>query len=1125
VSDLSERIFGTPRPSAAPKPKRTATAAPLSDPRFRTWFQRYDPHGSQWDPVNAQGLSGGYRLYRAYQLGLRPDAAGHLPDVYRGERLKTDSDDRAVIRGIDGRTGIQVAPPSYTGPMTPQIRADAWRYMWSGTAQRRKSDGWDVDAPAVEPPRTGPDFERFSAGRGAALAASEFGPHPSPGQTRAAALAEGANPRLGMDRSLVPYTLGPRGARTAAEAKAREVQSQRTGASDTAAILGPMATASAALNVPQSLLGAGLLDVERYHRAHPGVPWYADVPIGPTQENANRLLAQRRYGELMERYGMYGSPQANAARAKTGDAGAQFLHHHPTAEAVMSFAAPFADPTNILTGRVLGAIGPTLRGATSLGAEGLAGLAERRGLTGLATRLRDAGDVARTTGTLDRFARVRNAAATEANAGRGALAGKPLLAGAAGRAVAVNIANARKYGETEAENAIAGILGKWKPTREQLHELWRRYELGRPSIGKGGAQNLFDAKTEAHINATLGRLRAYMTELDKHQVAAGAIPEQRLWQQLGGVHRYLPRKGAWADEERNALDDAVQQYIDEHRSSQSGPSFRYGTAGKNIHRTWNTIAQAEANGARLDPLWNPLDTLQSHIAQRTTNMRLGHGLQQLADLGLIEPPRTDEFGRTVMPSRSDFVPHNDVSGTQTFGAPILREGTRYHPAVNQLIADVTSRKPTPGFPSGLQMLAAPLRAANRGLSYAMVANPIYHPLVNQLPMVLASGALRHPGTFAKAFLAPVRTGALQSAIEAGAEVPASLERKGADFLSWRGLTPDEKLARVVSLPGRATRALTSTPLYRGYGKIAGIQPRITAATYAALKRDMSPAQAQEVARQIASEPENIKAAEQDLAQLAQFPHFLKATARFWLPRLLRNPAMYQGTHGFANVMDQRYGVSPDAADYNTFLPPFAIGRNRAGANMLSLPSPANRPVQALSTLLNIARYGPMSSQGGGEALKLAANVANPTLGMGGRIVYTGVAPAGPPDTYRLWDKDDPNANPWRDALTGGLMRFRPLRSPTLGALLGLSTYTRSNSGTYRTISQAEQKLRGGFNWHGRHWPGLEQSERDLAYFQRIGDKANAERARRYIGLLWRYMQYYEGEPMKNVTPRKAATTP
>jgi hypothetical protein len=130
---------------------------PANDPAFAAWFKQHN--NGQWDPVDAKGVSGGYNLYRAYQLGLKPDAAGHLPDHGpNGEVLKTDADPNAVTGGIDNRTGYQVAPPNYTGPMTDAVRATAAKYFHAGTAKRPGGPGaWDdvptgKSAPAKIPP-------------------------------------------------------------------------------------------------------------------------------------------------------------------------------------------------------------------------------------------------------------------------------------------------------------------------------------------------------------------------------------------------------------------------------------------------------------------------------------------------------------------------------------------------------------------------------------------------------------------------------------------------------------------------------------------------------------------------------------------------------------------------------------------------------------------------------------------------------------------------------------------------------------------------------------------------------------------------------------------------------------
>jgi hypothetical protein len=90
-------------------------------------------------------MSGGYNLYQAYRSGLIPDAAGHLPDhAPGGQVLKSDSDPNAITGGIDNRTGYQVAPPNYTGPMTADIIKNAPKYFRAGTAVRHGGPGnWD----------------------------------------------------------------------------------------------------------------------------------------------------------------------------------------------------------------------------------------------------------------------------------------------------------------------------------------------------------------------------------------------------------------------------------------------------------------------------------------------------------------------------------------------------------------------------------------------------------------------------------------------------------------------------------------------------------------------------------------------------------------------------------------------------------------------------------------------------------------------------------------------------------------------------------------------------------------------------------------------------------------------
>lgn len=124
---------------------------------FQAYFKKYNP--GSWDPVDAQGYSGGYNLYGAYLAGLIPDSAGHLPDqTPSGQTLKSDLDTNAITAGIDNRTGYQVAPATYTGPMTASIIQNAPQYFHAGTAYRPGGPGgWDdvpagKRAPALVPP-------------------------------------------------------------------------------------------------------------------------------------------------------------------------------------------------------------------------------------------------------------------------------------------------------------------------------------------------------------------------------------------------------------------------------------------------------------------------------------------------------------------------------------------------------------------------------------------------------------------------------------------------------------------------------------------------------------------------------------------------------------------------------------------------------------------------------------------------------------------------------------------------------------------------------------------------------------------------------------------------------------
>ena len=126
-----------------PEPAPQTTPPPWT---ADTGFQKYmTQYGKGWDPLDKSGISGGYRLYRAYKLGIKPDAAGHLPDHGpNNEPLKTYADTNTVTNGIDNLTGYQVAPPNYTGPLTEAIIKNAHKYVNARTATRPGGPGgWD----------------------------------------------------------------------------------------------------------------------------------------------------------------------------------------------------------------------------------------------------------------------------------------------------------------------------------------------------------------------------------------------------------------------------------------------------------------------------------------------------------------------------------------------------------------------------------------------------------------------------------------------------------------------------------------------------------------------------------------------------------------------------------------------------------------------------------------------------------------------------------------------------------------------------------------------------------------------------------------------------------------------
>jgi hypothetical protein len=142
--------FGSPpahhEEEAALKP--VPPGSPMAEPGFQQWFGNIvKARNAMGMPLDPNPNDPSYNYYGLYKTGWAPPANWGSPAMGEGRGhfpssgFKQDSDERAILGGLDTRTGMQVAPSTYSGPMTPEIQRDAWMHMLGG-AQPTKAGGW-----------------------------------------------------------------------------------------------------------------------------------------------------------------------------------------------------------------------------------------------------------------------------------------------------------------------------------------------------------------------------------------------------------------------------------------------------------------------------------------------------------------------------------------------------------------------------------------------------------------------------------------------------------------------------------------------------------------------------------------------------------------------------------------------------------------------------------------------------------------------------------------------------------------------------------------------------------------------------------------------------------------------
>lgn len=130
---------------------------PDDDPKFLKWWHNILSlrHGMGM-PLDPNPVDPDYDYYKLYKSNWTPppdwgaysrgEGRGHFPDVdpATGKAIKSDTNPRAVLHGVDTRTGKEVAPENYTGPLTDEIKRNSNKYA-TIKPKLTKAAGWSED--------------------------------------------------------------------------------------------------------------------------------------------------------------------------------------------------------------------------------------------------------------------------------------------------------------------------------------------------------------------------------------------------------------------------------------------------------------------------------------------------------------------------------------------------------------------------------------------------------------------------------------------------------------------------------------------------------------------------------------------------------------------------------------------------------------------------------------------------------------------------------------------------------------------------------------------------------------------------------------------------------------------
>lgn len=794
-----------------------------------------------------------------------------------------------------------------------------------------------------------------------------------------------------------------------------------------------MGKAGAVMETPFTLLGATISDADRGRSSltRNEIDAYGKIigkkmPPRPASayETAEDLIGQGNFAQAARQYSIT-SPEANKYRAQTGhDPTATFLHHHPFVQSLVSGAEEAVSPSNIALGEATGVVGRTLGAVGRTAGKTVTRAAQAAGVPATNSFVsRAAASLSEHGGS--RFAEPRAAAADIARQKPG---GNPNEAAARADAMFTRLAqapgNAHAAGVTMVKKVAKGM------TKAEAQELPYRVE--------GTPRQKFSPEGEARLAKGVQEYRARGAALDQETTGSGVTLPGRLLDRK----TYFPRgrgNGAFTDPNLH-LSEEAEDFIDSHHGG-GGMGVRKDTLSDSIPpRKWDTLAQAEWNGAPMNKEWNPLDTLYTHVRTRAQSAAIMRELPEAEKLGLITPMSTKnmwghDIPFTANPATKDFVPWTKIGDVRSFGSgaePALKNYA-VHPSFAHGIADITNDavKAGQGLTSWWQVPAQVGRLANYLLSRSETGNFVYHPLENLDQNIITD--LPNPVGLVK--------GAIKGSPEGravGASTDYAPPGNPADWTRpWSDLSPKEIAARLVKTPERVLNAVTSDPLY------GPIEKRMAEAHYEGMRgRGLSPSESMLKTRQMVGGRENLGAGASGVAQALQFPAWTLSTLRNYIPKLLKNPGLYTAPHRAVATYNQSRGVEDtNPSSGSMLIPPFVNPFNprdaHGNANMVSLPSPANRALQAISILGELATGNPGAA--GRQAQAAALSIANPVLNTVGKWYHTNDTKyAGFPSSTLSFDRDAPESQTplgqLKQVLSGAGQRYTPVRGGLPGFL-------------------------------------------------------------------------------------------